>query len=229
MANEWGTSSLVDERPDLVVRIPEAEERPRTPPVVIAQRTVPWFERKEAIWIVLAAALALIALLFVVSGTTTDVDTVPAAGGGGTTVAENPPPWAGLSVPVPESYRTHTASVDGNIDALAAAELGAARSFVGSVTTADGPMIQQIFSAQAFSVSSPTGATVVAFVPYQANGAPILAPGQELTFVGTLMPVPDDFAAMVGAEAASVGLRTGVYMSVVPETLGIVTPVSETS
>ncbi len=134
-----------------------------------------------------------------------------------------------MSVPVPESYRTHTASVDGGVDALAIAELGAARSYVGSVATADGPRIQQIFSDHAFSFSSPTGATVVAFLPYQTVNASILARGEELIFIGTLMPVPDDFDAMVGAEAASVGGRTGVFVSVVPETLGIVTPIPETS
>ena len=79
--------------------------------------------------------------------------------------------------------------------------------------------MQQVFSLQAFSISSPTGATVVAFMPYQASGAPSVDPGQQLTFVGTLMPVPSDFAAMVGSEAASVGAVTGVYVSVVPETL----------
>ena len=50
-----------------------------------------------------------------------------------------------------------------------------------------------------------------------------------MTFVGTLMPVPDDFAAMVGPEAASIGAFTGVYVRVVPETLSIVTTVPEAS
>ena len=50
-----------------------------------------------------------------------------------------------------------------------------------------------------------------------------------MTFVGTLMPVPADFAAMVGPDAALIGSRTGVYVRVVPETLRTVTVVPETS
>jgi hypothetical protein len=227
MADEDGTRSLVDERPELVVHIPEAEERPQAPPTVVEDRPAPWFERREALWVVLAAAVALIALLLFLQPRTIAVSAAPE--GGTNAVGPDAPPWAALSVPVPESYRTHTANVDGDVDVLAVAQLGAAQSYVGSVTTADGPMIQQIFSDQAFSISSPTGATVVAFLPYQVGNAPIVELGQEVTFVGTLMPVPDDFVVMVGTEAASIGVRTGVYVNVVPETLGIVTPVPETS
>jgi hypothetical protein len=234
MADQMGRGSLVDARPDLVVHIPEAGERPQAPPTVAETQPVPWIERREAPWVIVGVAVALIALLFLLlfllRDTTTDVSAVPEAGDGGTAaVAPNAAPWAALAVPVPESYRTHTANVNGDVDVLAVAELGAAQSFVGSVATADGPMVQQIFGEQAFSISSPTGATVVAFVPYQASDAPIVGTGLEVTFVGTLMPVPDDFAVMVGTEAASIGERTGVYLSVVPETLGVVTPVSETS
>ena len=85
--------------------------------------------------------------------------------------------------------------------------------------------MQQVFSPQAFTISSPTGATVVAFMPYQASGAPSVDPGLQLTFVGTVMPVPSDFSAMVGADAASIGAASGVYVSVVPETVATaVTP-----
>ena len=203
MADEPGMGSLVDERPDLLIRIPEAEERPRTQPIV-PDTTVRWLDRREAVWVLLAVMAALIGLLFAIQGTAKQVDAVRAGGDGGTTALQSGPPWVGMSVPVPESYRTHTASVDGGIDALAIAELGAAQRHVGSVATADGPTIRRVFSDHAFSFSSPTGATVVAFLPYQAVDAATLARGEELIFIGTLMPVPDDFEAMVGAEAASV-------------------------
>ncbi len=62
-------------------------------------------------------------------------------------------------------------------------------------------------------------------MPYQAGVAPEL--GQQVTFVGTLMPVPSDFATMVGSEAASIGSQTEVYVTVVPETLSIDVPVPE--
>ena len=102
---------------------------------------------------------------------------------------------------------------------------GAADIYVGSVTTADGPLMQQVFSDQVFTIASPTGATIVAFMPYPAGVAPEL--GQQVTFVGTLMPVPSDFATMVGSEAASIGSQTEVYVTVVPETLSIDVPVPE--
>lgn len=229
MANGYGTRSLVDERPEIIVHIPEAAERPQAGRTVVEDRPVAWIERREAPWVIVAVAVALIAILLLLQPKTTEVSAVPEGGRPTTGVDPDAPSWAALSVPVPESYRTHTANVNVSVDVLAVAELGAAQSFVGSVTTADGPMVQQLFSDLAFSISSPTGATVVAFMPYQAGDAPIVDPGQELTFVGTLMPVPDDFAVMVGTEAASIGARTGVYVRVVPETLRIVTTVPETS
>ncbi len=225
MMDEVGMGSLVDERPDLVIRIPEAEERPQAPPIVIEDRRLPWFERAEGTWIVLGAALALIALLLLVPTQTVPVSATPQGGDGGPSAVEPvQPSWAALETPVPETYRTHTVNVDGSVDALEVADLGpgAALPYTGAVATADGPTVQQIFSVQAFSISSPTGATVVAFVPYEASGTPTAEPGQQLTFVGTLLPVPSDFASMVGSEAASVGTVTGVYVIVVPETIATV-------
>ncbi len=224
MMDEVGMGSLIDERPDLVIHIPEAEE-PQAPPIIIEDRRLPWFERTEGTWIVLGAALALIALLLLIPTQTVLVNATALGGDGGTSAVEPAQPsWAALEIPVPESHRTHTVNVDGSVDALEVADLGpgAALPYTGAVATADGPMVQQIFSVQAFSISSPTGATVVAFVPYQASGTPTAEPGQQLTFVGTLLPVPSDFASMVGSEAASVGTVTGVYVSVVPETIATV-------
>ena len=156
-----------------------------------------------------------------------DVSASPEGDGGVSILASDAPVWAALSIPVPESYRTHTANVRGSVDVLAVADFGpgAADIYVGSVTTADGPAVQQVFSDQVFTIASPTGATIVAYMPYQAGVAADL--GQQVTFVGTLMPVPSDFATMVGSEAASIGSRTEVYVTVVPETLNIDVPVPE--
>ena len=222
--DEVGMGSLVDERPDLVIHIPEAEERPQAPPIVIEDRPLPWFERREGPWIVLGVALWLIALLLLLPTQTVAVSATPQGGDGGTSASGSQPSWAALEIPVPETYRTHTVNVNGSVDALEVADLGpgAALPYAGAVATADGPTVQQIFSVQAFSISSPTGATVVAFMPYQATGTPTAEPGQQLTFVGTLLPVPSDFVSMVGSEAASVGAVTGVYVSVVPETIATV-------
>jgi hypothetical protein len=211
------------------VYIPDATERPQARRTVVEDRPVAWIERREAPWVVVAVAVALIGMLVLFRPETIEVSAVAQGGTPTTGVDPDAPSWAALSLPVPESYRTHTANVNVSVDVLAVAELGAAQSFVGSVTTADGATVQQLFSDLAFSISSPTGATVIAFMPYQAGDALIVDPGQEVTFVGTLMSVPADFAVMVGIEAASIAARTGVYVRVVPETLRIVPLVPETT
>ena len=141
---------------------------------------------------------------------------------GGTTAVQ--PSWTALAIPVPESDRTLTVNVDGSVDVLQAAALGfgAADPYLGAVATADGPTVEQIYSDQVFTVTSPTGAALVAFLPYLASGVPIVGSGEQLTFVGTVMPVPSDFSTTVGSEAASIGAASGVYLSVVPETLATV-------
>lgn len=222
--------SLLDDQPDSLVRIPEAAE-PEEERIVVVDRQAPartpWFERKEAPWVVLGVAALLIAVLAVSTRPNT-TDAVASPGGdGGISTIESEPIWTALSIPVPETYRTHTANVDGSVDVLAVADRGpsAADSYVGSVTTADGPVVQQVFNDQTFAIASPTGATIIAFMPYQAG---VLAElGQQVTFVGTLMPVPDDFATIVGSEAASYATRTDVYVTVVPETLSIDVPMPE--
>ena len=230
MAFENRPRSLIDDKPDILVYIPEAAE-PGVERIVVVDQPLPprlpWYERKEALWVILGIAALLIAVLALAQRPTViDVSASP-EGDGGIFTADAAPTWAALSIPVPESYRTHTANVSGSIDVLAVADFGpgAADIYVGSVTTADGPLVQQVFGDQAFTISSPTGATIVAFMPYQAGVTAEL--GQQVTFVGTLMPVPDDFATIVGSEAASVATRTDVYVTVVPETLSIDVPIPE--
>jgi hypothetical protein len=238
VSEDPSSGSLVDQRPDLVVHIPdaavhipEAEERPEAPPIVIEDRPVPWIERREAPWVLLAVIAVVIAVLVLTQGTTaTGVSATPGTGDGGSgAVIPVTPTWTALSVPVPESLRTHTANIEGSVDALQIAALGpgAAQSYIGNVATADGPTVQQVYGDNAFSISSPAGGVVIAFLPYPAGQAPVA--GQEVTFVGTLMPVPDDFAAMVGPEAAVIGSLTDVFVRVTPETLRVVTPIPETS
>jgi len=230
---ERSGSLLDDER--IVVSIPEADELEPERTVVLdrpATQPVSWIERREAPWIVLGVVGLLIALLLLsVSAPSTAVSATPTTGvRPATTVDATLPIWTALAVPVPESLRTHTVSVAGSIDLLEVADVGpgAALPYTGNVATADGPSVQELFGNH-FAVVSPTGAPIVAFMPYAAGNALILDPGEEVTFVGTVLPVPDDFAAMVGTDAASIGARTGVYVRVVPETLRTVTVVPETS
>lgn len=231
MAYENGPRSLIDDGRDILVYIPEAAE-PDAERIVIVERPLPprtpWYERNEAVWVILGIAAIVIAVLALASRPTTiDVVASPEGDGGISAIDTDQPVWAALAIPVPESYRTHTANVRDSVDVLAVADFGpgAADIYLGSVTTADGPLVQQVYSDQVFTIASPTGATIVAFMPYQAGVVAEL--GQQVTFVGTLMPVPDDFATMVGSEAASIGGRTEVYVMVVPETLSIDVPVPE--
>ena len=234
MAYERQPRSLITDETDILVYIPEAVEPSAERVVVVEQpppRRVAWFERPEAIWIVLGVAAALIAALFLLVTRTVAVSATPATGvTPATTVDPNLPIWTALAVPVPESFRTHTVNVAGSVDLLEIADLGAgaALPYTGNVATADGPMVEQLIGNH-FVIASPTGAAVVAYMPYPAGNSLILDPGDEVTFVGTLMPVPADFAAMVGPDAALIGSRTGVYVRVVPETLRTVTVVPETS
>lgn len=231
MAYEDRPRSAIADKQDLLVYIPEAAE-PGEERVVVVDRPIPrrtsWFERKEAPWVIVGIAGILIAILLLLPQQTQTVSASPEGDGGVSSVDTDVPVWAALALPVPESYRTHTANVAGSVDVLAVADFGpgAADPYVGSVTTADGPTVGQVFSDQTFTIASPTGATVVAFMPY--GSAVIPQPGEAVTFVGTLMPVPDDFAGWAGSEAAFIGGSTDVYVTVVPETLSIVVPVSET-
>jgi hypothetical protein len=234
MAYEGAPRSLITDETDVLVYIPEAVQ-PDAERVVVVDRPipqqVPWFERSEALWIILGAAAVLIAALVLFPGQTVAVSATPATGvTPATTVDANLPGWTALAVPVPESFRTHTVNVAGSLDLLEIADLGAgsALSYTGNVATADGPVVEQLIENH-FVIASPTGASVVAYMPYPAGNSLILDPGDEVTFVGTLMPVPADFAAMVGTDAALIGSRTGVYVLVVPETLRTVTVVPETS
>jgi hypothetical protein len=122
MADEEGTRSLVDERPEIVVHIPEAEGYPQAPPIVIQEPPVPWIERRAAPWVVLAASVALIALLLFVPSQTVGVTAAPEGGTGGTTTVQ--PSWTALAIPVPQSDRTLTVNVDGSVDVLQAAAFG---------------------------------------------------------------------------------------------------------
>ena len=235
MAYERGPRSLTTDETDLLVYVPEAVEPSADRVVVVDQPAPPprgsWFERPEAVWIILGAVAVLIAALLLFTSQTVAVSATPETGvTPATTVDAGLPGWTALAIPVPESFRTHTVNAAGSLDLLEIADLGpgAALPYTGNVATADGPMVERLIGNH-FIIASPTGASVVAYMPYPAGNALLLDPGEEVTFVGTLMPVPADFAAMVGTEAASIGFRTGVYVRVVPETLRTVTVVPETS
>ena len=223
MVSEEPQGSLVEREPEVIVHVPEAEPAPAAP-TVIEERSPAWFERREAPFIVGLAVLALIALLFVLLATTSTVEAEAEPESGTATTAAADATWTAYALPVPDTYRTHTVDVAGSVDALSVAQLGAAQSFIGSVAMGDGPTVLDVYSEQTFTLTSPSGAMIVAFMPYQAAGAPVPSPGVAVTFVGTLMPVPEDFSSFAGPEVAVLGAATGVYVRVVPETLTLALP-----
>ena len=91
----------------------------------------------------------------------------------------------------------------------------------------DGVLVEQVLDEHAVAVepAGTHGPPVVLFVtdPLVAGG---LVPGQLIAFEGTLMPAPPDFTAMAGAEAATIAGSSGVYVSVVPGTIGLVPPLT---
>jgi hypothetical protein len=93
---------------------------------------------------------------------------------------------------------------------------------MGASVTADGPVVQAVYDEHAFTVASPSGATIVVFVPHPSGDQPILEAGDEVTFQGTVMPVPTDFDEMVGG-AAPIGRTTGIYVVAVPVTIQLAT------
>ena len=218
-------------RPEIVVHVPEAAERPQAPPVVVEDRPTRGSSAKEAPWVVVAAAVALIAAAPSCSGTRSTDDGGPAGWSRrddhGPRTSRPGPRWRS---PSPRAIRTLTVNVDGSVDVIEVAALGSGAARSVRRQRHDGGRVRPSSRSSAITgsrSSRPRVPSLVAFLPYDASDAPIVDPGQELTFVGTVMPVPDDFAAMVGPEAASIGAFTGVYVRVIPETLSIVTTVPE--
>jgi hypothetical protein len=217
---------VVEDSPDTVVRVPEAE--PRRLRVATVPAEGPWLRSSDTTWIAAAVAAVIVAALLVWVFHPTGSGVVQANGAppavAGTAPAATEPAWTAQTIPVPESLRTHTVNVDGSQDLLALAAAGAGRTLVGASVTADGPVVQAVYDERAFTVSSPTagGATIVVFVPHPSGDQPVLEVGDEVTFQGTVLPVPPDFDEVVGG-AASVGRTTGIYVVAVPVTIQLAT------
>jgi hypothetical protein len=228
--------ALVDESPETVVRVPEAEPRrlrpaspgtigPGAAPAVTLNRTLP--RSTETPWLVAAIAVVAVAtvLVWVFRPTTPDltrgnaIPPAPVAAGPGA----GEPAWAAQTIPVPDALRTHTVIVNGSVDLLALTSSGAGGTVMGASVTADGPVVRTVYGDRAFSVASPSGATIIVFLTYPSGDQPVLEAGDEVTFQGTVMPVPPDFEDMVGASAASVARSAGVYVNAVPVTVQLAT------
>jgi hypothetical protein len=207
------------EAPERVIRLPEAgeprsERRQRTfPPALEDDDTRTWA-------LVAAVCLMLIVLCLILSlpgqatppAIRTTIHPLEAAG-----------PGAVLGIPVPKRMRTHTVNAAGDQDVLSLAKggPGSIARLIGAPVTGDGVIERGTYDGNAFSVRSRGGAAMIVYLPYRGptDVAATLTPQRRVTFEGTLQPVPDDFASIVGVEAAAVAARTGAYIVAVPESL----------
>jgi hypothetical protein len=207
--------------PDTIV-LPEARR------VAIGTRRPAWLDRPEAPWfaaLAVAAVAMLLLVLFLPDGGAVEPATAPPVEVDETDLGvSTATPWDWLGRPVPDELRSGTIDVLGGEDllAIAAAGFGSVAPLTGSPVTGDGPTVAQVFDDRSFSVvaTDPVGTTVpiVVVVPYPPD-ATVLAPGERVTFQGTLLPATADLSAIVGSEAASVASRTDVYVLAVPITV----------
>jgi hypothetical protein len=124
-----------------------------------------------------------------------------------------------------ETFRTQTVNVDRGQDVMAmVANPSSLVPLFGAPITADGVIVSEVFGPEAFTVTSPSGAEMLVYVAKQGEPEFVaVTPGQKITFLGTLMPVRDDFDFLVGPAAAPVAQSTGAYLYAVPQTIRVIT------
>lgn len=201
------------------------------PPADLALRDrLPWLLPTA-----IATVLLLGVLAFILSRPSGD----PATAAAGDPVVEGPAtPASTLDVPPPapnavlaigsaDSF-TSTVLADHDEDLLAAlaADPSSAAGLGGAAVTGDAVVVQQVFGADAFSVSSPDGGVpLLVYLPGATDELQGFVPGStQVLFSGTLHPTPPDLGAFLGYEPASVAARTGAYVVAVPETVMQVDP-----
>lgn len=189
-----------------VVNVPEAEDRR---PGGLRASVAPWMI------FFAVGVIAAVSIFALVLSRANGVDEPPAplTGEGATTDADL------------DGYRTQTVNVDEGLDVLALSAIPASLTpYHGAPFTADGVVVQEVFGPDAFTVASPTGVEMLVYLaPMGEPELPTVIAGQELTFLGTLMPVRPDFSFLVGPTAATAA-PSGTYLYAVPETIRLVTP-----
>jgi hypothetical protein len=124
-----------------------------------------------------------------------------------------------------ETFRTQTVNVDRGQDVLAmAANPSSLVPYFGAPITADGVVVNEVFGPEAFTVTSATGVEMLVYVAKQGEPDFVaVTPGQEITFLGTLMPVRDDFGYLVGPTAVPAAQPADAYLYAVPQTIRVIT------
>jgi hypothetical protein len=195
-----------------IVRVPEADRTHRRRTSLTAS-IAPWM---IFFAVGLIAAIALFALLLTRDPTG---EGTPPTAEGRSSINATP------NEPELETFRTQTVNVDRGQDVMAlAANPSSLVPFFGAPITADGVVVSEVFGPEAFTVTSPTGVEMLVYVAKQGEPEFVaVTPGQEITFLGTLMPVRDDFDYLVGPAAAPAARPVGAYLYAVPQTIRVVT------
>lgn len=215
---------------DETVRIPEhtvvVPDAPPAPPPARRRRLVPPGSN-TALWVIgFLVALVAIVAVFVWALAPDDAAT---PGPDVTPVSDSITPDSGVSrglaIAAPDELRTHTVNVDGDQDLLAlSTTAGAADAFAGAPVTADGVEVTQLFGERAFEVANPSGATMVVYLSYGIQDDVFVTIGQELTFVGSVSPTPEDLTTIADASAATAAAGQGAYIIAVPESVHVIPP-----
>ena len=214
---------------DETVRIPEhTVVVPDAPPATSRRRRLVPPGSNTALWVI-GFLVALVAIVAVFVWALAPDDDAAAPGPDVTPVSDSITPDSGVSrglaIAAPEELRTHTVNVAGDQDLLAlSATAGTADSFGGAPVTADGVEVTQLFGERAFEVANTTGATMVVYLPYGTQDDVFVTIGQELTFVGSVSPTPEDLITVADASAATAAGGEGAYIIAVPESVHVVAP-----
>ena len=195
-----------------IVRVPEADHRHGRRTNLTAS-IAPWM---IFFAVGMIAAITLFALLLT-RGPSGEA-TPPTAGGQGSINATPIEPEL-------ETLRTQTVNVDRGQDVMSmVANPSSLAPYFGAPISADGVIVSDVFGPEAFTVTSPAGAEMLVYVAKQGEPEFVpVSPGQEITFLGTLMPVRDDFEFLVGPAAAPAAQSAGAYLYAVPQTIRVVT------
>ena len=213
---------------DETVRIPEhTVVVPDAPSATSRRRRLVPPGSNTALWVIgfLVALVAIVAVF--VWALAPDDDAAP--GPDVTPVSDSITPDSGVSrglaIAAPDELRTHTVNVAGDQDLLAlSTTVGAADGFAGAPVTADGVEVTQLFGERAFEVANASGATMVVYLPYGIQDDVFVTIGQELTFVGSVSPTPEDLTTVADASAATAAGGEGAYIIAVPESVHVVAP-----
>jgi hypothetical protein len=209
--------------PERTVVVPDA------PPSPAPRRRRP-VGSNTALWVIgFLVALLVIVAVFVWALAPNDEGAAPTPGPGVTPPVDTIEPDSGvargLALPAPEELRTHTVNVAGDQDLLAlATTAGAVDGFGGAPVTADGVEVTQLLGDHAFEVQNLSGSTMVVYLPYGVPNDVFVTIGQQLTFVGSLSPTPEDLTTIADATAATAAAAQGAYIIAVPESVHVVPP-----